>query len=107
MGGVGVEEIGVWGKKPAGKFKRPLPLGLRETPFFIIAIALKSRSAPSAPIFLTLRLLKLQDLFEMKLLRFVFEFVNKLSPSCFHEFFDMLLQVFFLYRFIEIKIKLL
>ena len=68
-------------------------------PIFILqkevvrAITFNNFSAPSAPIFLTLRLLKLQDLFEMKLLTFVFEAVNKFSPSCFHEFFDVLSQV--------------
>ena len=68
-------------------------------PIFILqkkvvrAITFNNFSAPSAPIFLTLRLLKLQDLFEMKLLTFVYEAVNKLSPSCFHEFFDVLSQV--------------
>ena len=61
-------------------------------PIFILhkkvvrAIVFKNLSAPPAPVFLTLRILKLQDLFEMKLLRFVFEPVNKFSPSCFHEF---------------------
>ena len=29
----------------------------------------------------------------MKLLTFVYEAVNKFSPSCFHEFFDVLSQV--------------
>ena len=68
-------------------------------PIFILqkkvvrAITFNNFSAPSAPIFLTLRILKLQDLFEMKLLTFVYEAVNKLSPSCFHEFFDVLSQV--------------
>ena len=65
-------------------------------PIFILqkkvvrAITFNNFSAPSAPIFLTLRLLKLQDLFEMKLLTFVYEAVNKPTPSCFHEFFDVL-----------------
>ena len=68
-------------------------------PIFILqkkvvrAITFNNFSAPSAPIFLTLRLLKLQDLFDMKLLTFVYEAVNKSSPSCFHEFFDVLSQV--------------
>ena len=62
-------------------------------PIFILqkkvlrAITFNNFSAPSAPIFLTLRLLKLQDLFEMKLLTFVlYEAVNKFSPSCFLDF---------------------
>ena len=63
------------------------------TPIFILqkkvirAMAIKNLSTPSTPIFLELQLLKLQDLFEMKLLAFVYESVNKLSPPCFHEFF--------------------
>ena len=67
-------------------------------PIFILqkkvvrAITFNNFSAPSAPILLTCRLLKLQDLFEMKLLTFVYEAVNKLSPSCF-QFFDVLSQV--------------
>ena len=62
-------------------------------PIFILqkkviqAIAFKNLSTPSTPIFLELHLLKLQDLFEMKLLTFVYESVNKLSPPCFHELF--------------------
>ena len=68
-------------------------------PIFILqkkvvrAIIFNNFATPSAPIFLTLRLLKLQDLFEMKLLAFVYEAVNKFSPSCFHDFFDVLSQV--------------
>ena len=39
------------------------------------------------------QILKLKDLFEMKLLTFVFESVNKYSLSCFHDYFDVLSQV--------------
>ena len=62
-------------------------------PIFILqkkavrAIAFENSSAPSSPIFHTLQFLKMQDLFELKLLNFVYESVNKISPSCFHEFF--------------------
>ena len=59
----------------------------------IRAIVFKTLSTPSTPIFLELHLLKLHDLFEMKLLTFVYESVNKLSPPCFHEFFYMLTQI--------------
>ena len=41
----------------------------------------------SAPIFLNLKILKLHDLFQLKLLSFVYESVNKISPVCFHNFF--------------------
>ena len=40
-----------------------------------------------APIFLNLKILKLHDLFQLKLLSFVYESVNKISPVRFHNFF--------------------
>ena len=59
----------------------------------MLAIDSGNLFAPSSPIFLTLRLPKLQDLFEIKLLTFVYESVNEHSPSCCHEFFYLLTQV--------------
>ena len=53
----------------------------------VTAIAFENHFAPSSPNFHTLQLLKLQDFFELKLLTFVYESANKISPSCFHEFF--------------------
>ena len=41
----------------------------------------------SAPIFNNLRLLRVTEIFQMKLLTFVYESVNKISPPCFHSFF--------------------
>ena len=41
----------------------------------------------SAPIFKSLELLRLCDVFQLKLLTFVFETVNRISPSCFDDFF--------------------
>ena len=41
----------------------------------------------SAPIFKSLKLLRLSDVFQLKLLIFVFETVNRISPSCFDDFF--------------------
>ena len=41
----------------------------------------------SAPIFRNLNILKLHDLFQLKLLSIVYESVNKISPVCFHNFF--------------------
>ena len=43
--------------------------------------------SPSLPIFKDLKLLKLSELFELRLLTSVFDSVNKSSPSCFHDFF--------------------
>ena len=41
----------------------------------------------SAPIVKSLELLRLSDFFQLKLLTFVFETVNRISPSCFDDFF--------------------
>ena len=51
------------------------------------AISFQPRMSPSLPIFKDLKLLKLSELFELRLLTFVFDSVNKSSPSCFHDFF--------------------
>ena len=51
------------------------------------AIAFKSFTSPSTPIFSDLKILKLYDLFELKLLTFVYESVNMISPVFFHIFF--------------------
>ena len=51
------------------------------------AIFFQPRMPPSLPIFNELKLLKLSEIFELRLLTFVFDSVNKTSPSCFHDFF--------------------
>ena len=38
---------------------------------------------------LNLKILKLDDLFQLKLRSFMYESVNKLSPTCFHTFFEL------------------
>ena len=50
------------------------------------AISFQPRMSP-LPIFNDFKLLKLSELLELRLLTFVFEYVNKTSPSCFHDFF--------------------
>ena len=57
------------------------------------AIAFKSFRSPSTSIFSDLKILKLYDLSELKLLTFVYESVNKISPSFFHNFFETLTTV--------------
>ncbi len=57
------------------------------------AIAFKSFTSPSTPIFSDFKILKLYDLFYLKLLIFVYESVNKISPVCFHNFFEILSSV--------------
>ena len=56
-------------------------------------IAFENCYAPSSPIFLALQLLKLQDLFELKLLSFVYESVHEISVSCFHGLFSLVSNV--------------
>ena len=41
------------------------------------------------PIFKNLKLLRLQDIFRVKILSFVYESLNKINPSCFHDFFSL------------------
>ena len=52
----------------------------------IRAISFQNYAAPSSPIFNDLKILKLHDLFQLKLLGFVYECVNKISPANFHTF---------------------
>ena len=51
------------------------------------AISFQPRMSPSLRIFNDFKLLKLSEIFELRLLIFVFDSVNKTSPSCFHDFF--------------------
>ena len=57
------------------------------------AITFNNFVAPSTPIFSELKILKLYDLFYLKLLSFVYECVNKISPSYFHDYFTLLSSV--------------
>ena len=41
-------------------------------------------TAPSAPIFQSLKILKLEDTLHLNILTFVYKAINRLSPSCFH-----------------------
>ena len=51
------------------------------------AISFQSRMSPSLPIFKDLKLVKLSDIYELRLLTFVFDSINKTSPDCFHNVF--------------------
>ena len=53
------------------------------------AISFEHFNAPSTPIFTGLKILKLNDLFQLRLLSFVFDCINKISPSYFHSFFEL------------------
>ena len=57
------------------------------------AISFAHFTALSSPIFSDLNILKLHDLFQLKLLSFVYDCVNRTSPSCFHSFFDLIESV--------------
>ena len=51
------------------------------------AISFQPHMSPSAPIFTDFKLLRLSEIFELRLLTFVFDSINRISPSCFHNFF--------------------
>ena len=57
------------------------------------AIAFMNFTSTSSPISSDLKILKLYDLFHLKLLLFVYESVNRISPSVFHNFFEILSDV--------------
>ena len=57
------------------------------------AIAFKSFTLPATPTFSELKILKLYDLFKLKLLTFVYETVIRISPICFQNFFNTLTSV--------------
>ena len=52
-----------------------------------MVISTQSYLAHSLPTFKELKLLTLSDVFGLKLLTFVFESTNKITPACFHNFF--------------------
>ena len=45
--------------------------------------------AHSLPIFKDLKLLRIVDIFKLRLLAFVYESVNMVTPDCFHSFFSL------------------
>ena len=59
----------------------------------IRAIAFEHFISPTTPLFSDLKILKLRDLFQLNLLSFAYDCVNKISPACFHSFFDLVQSV--------------
>ena len=59
----------------------------------IWATAFEHFTSPTTPLFSDLKILKLRDLFQLKLLSFVYGCVNKISPSRFHPFFNLVQSV--------------
>ena len=59
----------------------------------IKAISFQHSTSHSSPIFSDFKILRLHDLFQLKLLCFVYESVHKLSPIYFHNFFQSLKSV--------------
>ena len=55
----------------------------------IKAILFQNFASPSTPIFSDLKILKLHDMFQLKLLCFVYDCVNIISPFCFHSVFEL------------------
>ena len=73
----------VWGKANAS-YTDPI-FNLQKKA--VTTISFQPRMSPSIPIFNDLKLLKLSEIFELRLFTFVFDSVSKFSPSCFHDFF--------------------
>ncbi len=53
------------------------------------AISHEHHLSHTLPIFKNLKLLRLQDIFRVKMKSFVYESLNKINPSCFHNFFSL------------------
>ena len=53
------------------------------------AISRQSFLAHTLPIFKDLKLLRIADIFKLRLFSFVYEAINKLAPDCFHNFFSL------------------
>ena len=53
------------------------------------AISHEHFTSHTLPIFKNLKLLRLQDIFRVKISSFVYESLNKINPSCFHDFFSL------------------
>ena len=58
----------------------------------VTVISLENFTAPSTPIFSDLKISKLDNQFRLKLLSFVCDCVNKISPH-FHSFFEFVISV--------------
>ena len=61
--------------------------------FMIKYIHKPYQCALSVPIFICTNILRLYDLFDLKLLSFVYESVHKVSPVHFHNFFESVSSV--------------
>ena len=72
----------VWGLTYES-YTRPIYLLQRK---IIRAIAFEHFTSPSAPIFLNLKILRLSELFQLKLLCFMYECINSTSPTHFFNF---------------------
>ena len=57
------------------------------------SISFEHFTSPSTAIFSDLKIFKFHDLFELKLLTFMYESVNKISPFFFHNIFETLTSV--------------
>ena len=64
------------------------PMFLPQT-MVLLAISFEHFTSSSTPLFSNLKILKLQDLFHLKLLIIVYECVKKISPIYFHTFFEL------------------
>ena len=73
----------VWGQTSASYIDPIFKLQKRA----LRAISHKHTRSRTLPLFKALKLLRLQDVFQFKMLSFVFESINKINPMCFHNFY--------------------
>ena len=77
--------ITVWGQtydsylEPISKLQKKAVRAISHQPF----------RSPSLLIFKKLKLLRFQDIFQLRLLTFVYKSINKKNPSCFHDYFSL------------------
>ena len=50
-------------------------------------IKIQPSTAPSTPLFHSMKIVKLKDMLHLRMLSFIYKTINKLSPALFHEYF--------------------
>ena len=77
--------IAVWGQACASYIDPIIKLQNRA----VMIISHQTFLCHTIPIFKTLKLLRLPDIFKLRILTFVFESLNKLAPHFFHNYFSL------------------
>ena len=81
--------IAVWGFTYKSYFQKLFALQKK----IIKVMTFNKQTAHSTPIFANIQLLKIDDIRQLQLLTFVYDYQNKLSPTYFHRYFVKCSQV--------------